>query len=376
MEEAAAVERRPAGRFARLSPPGRFLSYDAAAGDAELNMMRRALLLLLAALPGCLFSAPRYKGPASDHFDGREFFNEPRNPNGVGELLRWMTHRERAPWPSWIDAEPGPPPPKRVEGGDLRVTFINHATVLIQMDGLNILTDPIWSTRASPVPFAGPKRRRGPGLRFEDLPPIDVVLISHNHYDHLDMPTLRRLEARFAPTILFGLGNSALLAAKGLSGGYDLDWWQRVTLPGGVKITFVPSKHFSTRGAADSDATLWGSFVIEGAAGKVYFAGDTAFGPHFEEIAKTFGAFRLAVLPIGAFRPRWFMKHVHVSPEEAVAAQEILGAETAVGMHFGTFPLADDGPDEPIDELKKALAARPRPLSFWVLGFGEGRDVP
>jgi hypothetical protein len=172
-----------------------------------------------------MFSTPRYQGPRSDHFDGRKF----QNAGSVAlscwrEFFRWRCQAKPGPWRDWTDALPGPPPPARVGPGELRVTFVNHATVLIQMDGLNLLTDPIWSDRCSPVSFLGPRRRRPPGLRFEDLPPIDAVLISHDHYDHLDLPTLRRLAAKFHPQLFTGLGNGTFLEARGLGTTRELDW--------------------------------------------------------------------------------------------------------------------------------------------------------
>lgn len=259
----------------------------------------------------------------------------------------------------------------------MRVTFVNHATVLLQMDGVNILTDPIWSERCSPVSFAGPKRVVPPGLRFEQLPTIDVVLLSHNHYDHLDVSTLRRLADEHRPRILVPLGNRRVLDRAGVRGAEELDWWQSVEVRDGVRVAAVPAQHFSGRGMFDRDRALWAGFVVSGPAGSAYFAGDTGFGAHFEEIRDRFGPPRLALLPIGAYRPEWFMSRVHTSPDEALRAHRILGAGTSVGIHFGTFRLADDGQDEAPARVEALLCegAAPRPR-FWVLGFGESRDVP
>jgi L-ascorbate metabolism protein UlaG (beta-lactamase superfamily) len=227
------------------------------------------------------------------------------------------------------------------------------------------------------VSFAGPRRYHPPGLRLEDLPRIDVVVISHNHYDHLDLPTLKRLQEKDLPRFFVGLGNASMFIEKGIGPVTELDWWKSVTLAPDLELHAVPAQHFSARGLFDRDRALWLGYAIKGPAGLTYFAGDTGDGPHFEAIKSRLGAPRLAVLPIGAFRPAWFMSRVHVSPEEAVRAHERLGAGTSVAMHFGTFPLADDAQDEPAAELevalKKRVAARPR---FWVLNFGEGRDVP
>jgi L-ascorbate metabolism protein UlaG (beta-lactamase superfamily) len=300
----------------------------------------------------------------------------PIEHESFGDLVRWMANREPGPWRKWTEVPPAPSPPLRVERGEMRVTFINHSTVLVQMDGINVLTDPIWSERCSPVSFAGPRRAVPPGLRFEQLPPIDVVFVSHNHYDHMDLPTLRRLAAERRPRILVPLGNKRTLDRGGVNGGEELDWWQPARVRDGVHVHAVPAQHFSGRGLFDRDRALWAGFVVTGPAGAMYFAGDTGFGPHFSQIRERYGPPRLALLPIGAFRPEWFMSRVHMSPDDALRAHETLGAGASVGIHFGTFRLTDDGQDEPAERVATLLKERePRPR-FWVLGFGEGRDVP
>ncbi|MBZ0273439.1 MBL fold metallo-hydrolase [bacterium] len=336
-----------------------------------------ALALVALSLYGCCpFSADGYRGPVSEHFDGERFHNEVTYEGRFFDFLRWITNRDKGDWPDWIDAKPGPPPARRVDGGRLVVTFINHATLLVQMDGLNILTDPVWSDRVSPLSFAGPKRHRPPGIRFEDLPPIDIVLVSHNHYDHMDVETLRRLGDAFRPRIFVGLGNAAYLAVKGVPAAEDLDWWNTRDIARGVTVAAVPVQHFSSRGTCDRDKTLWCGFIVSGPAGKVFFAGDTGFGPHFRQIRKRFGELRLAILPIGAYRPRWFMKPMHINPEEAVRAHEVLGAASSLGMHYGTFAQADDGYYEPIHDLEKALALREKRPAFFVKPEGQAWEVP
>ncbi len=255
--------------------------------------------------------------------------------------------------------------------------FVGHATTLIQIDGVNILTDPVWSKRVSPFSFIGPQRVRPPGVRFEHLPPIDAILVSHDHYDHLDIPTLKRLSQTNQPRVFVGLGLEPLLKSKKIAGGTEMDWWQSVELSNGVRVTSVPARHWSGRGVRNRNRTLWGGYVIEGKSGTIYFAGDTGYGVHLERIAERFPSIRLALLPIGAHLPRWFMKAQHMSPEDAVRAHQLLRPVTSIGIHFGTFPLADEGERQPIDELAAVLnEINDSKLNFSVLAFGEGRDVP
>jgi L-ascorbate metabolism protein UlaG (beta-lactamase superfamily) len=318
-----------------------------------------------------LIAAPRYRGPITDHFDGERFHNLGGGWQTERSFLKWQMSRERGTWPEWIDAPPGPKPLERVGGGRMRVTLVNHATLLLQFDDVNLLTDPIWSERCSPVSFLGPKRHRAPGIRFEDLPAIDAVLVSHNHYDHLDLPTLRRLNA---PRIFTPLGNGALMARGGVGNATELDWWESARIDENVSVTVVPSQHFCARAISDRNANLWSGFVISGLTGNAYFAGDTGWGDHFAEIGRRFAPIRLAMLPTGAYLPRWFMKPAHVDPAEAVEAHRVLGAKASVAMHYGTFELGDDGEREPVDDLKLAIAASGT-KSFHILEHGEGFEA-
>ena len=261
----------------------------------------------------------------------------------------------------------------------MRVTFVNHATVLIQTAGRNILTDPVWSERVSPVSWAGPRRVRPPGIRFDDLPQIDAVLVSHNHYDHLDLPTLDQLSRRDRPSIFSGLGNVALLASRGIANAVDLDWWESSESAAGLFLPWrVPHSATSrARRVGPQRHPLDRIRRLRQRRATSFFAGDTGYGPHFAAIRERFPRLRLAILPIGAYRPEWFMSPVHETPAEAIRAQRDLGAATAVGMHFGTFELTDEGEDEPAQEIERLLREAPEPKPrFWVLGFGEGRDVP
>lgn len=341
-----------------------------------MSFLRRAgalaasLVLLASAAAAGLWS-----GPPSDHFDGKRFHNLEPMTIGVKEWLKLKLTGHRGPWRKFTHTPPGPPPQESVSGGRLSVTFVNHATLLLQMDGKNVLTDPIWSERAAPI--LGQRRHRPPGIRFEDLPPIHAVLVSHDHHDHMDLPTLRRLAARFHPAILVGLGNASFLARRGIAGARELDWWQSVTPAPGLTVTAVPARHMSGRGPFGHDRTLWCGFVVSSSSGSAYFAGDTGRGAHFEAIGRRFPGLRLALLPIGGFTPLWYMREQHLGPEDAVAARQALGAGTAIPMHFGTFPNGDDAETEPLETLRAVLSRDPREARRWILlDNGASAEVP
>jgi L-ascorbate metabolism protein UlaG (beta-lactamase superfamily) len=243
------------------------------------------------------------------------------------------------------------------------------------MDGVNVLLDPTWAKRA--VPLLGARRRRPAGIRFEDLPPIDAVLLSHDHHDHMDLPTLQRLARTREPVFVAGLGTAAYLRSKKIAGGRDLDWWQSVALAPDVTVTAVPARHSSGRSMFDRNRRLWCGFVLTGPSGSVYYSGDTGWGSQFATIAKRFPNLRLALLPIGGFVPVWYMHPQHMSPRDAVRAAAVLGAATTIPVHFGTFPQSDDAEDEPLQDLRAALieAGDPGPR-FAVLDNGQSLDVP
>jgi L-ascorbate metabolism protein UlaG (beta-lactamase superfamily) len=298
----------------------------------------------------------------SDHFDGRRFINlDGVRRQGLAQFLRWRLTGKKSQWPEWVENEHQDAPLPDVVPGQIAVTFVNHSTFLLRTHNLSILTDPIWSDRASPVSHAGPRRVRKPGLSFERLPKVDVVLISHNHYDHMDLPTLRRLAERDRPAIVTGLGNAAYLRHKGVPDAIELDWWRSWRMSGDddrLTVTFTPARHFSARGLFDRDRTLWGGFWISAAgAPSVYFAGDTAMGVHFQFIRERLGSPDLALLPIGAYEPRWFMSEVHMDPAEAVEAHNVLGARQSLAMHYGTFQMTDEPFDAPLKELALAKAS-------------------
>jgi len=312
--------------------------------------------ILLTILVGYLISAPIYKGPKSDHFNGKRFFN----PGGVklkgfADVFKWLLTRKRKPWAKITETQYGPKPEEKIDSG-IRITFVNHTTFLIQVDGLNLLTDPIWSKRASPFAWAGPKRMRPPGIKLQDLPPIDIVLLSHNHYDHCDIPTLQKIYEMFEPKTFTGVGVEPFLRKHGIRNIIEMDWWEDYLLTASVQLQSIPAQHFSGRGMFDGNATLWMGFVIKTKTGNILFAGDTAYNESmFKEIGERCSPVVLSIIPIGAYEPRWFMSPVHCSPEEAVRIHLDVCSKQSIGSHFGTFPLADEGGDQPIHDLRKAL---------------------
>lgn len=317
-----------------------------------------ATALLIALLGGCT-AAPAYTGKKSDNFDGTRFVNSDPMKKTAGDFVKlaWGAVTQSTAWPEWVPGDQQSVPLERNFQG-ISITYINHATFLIQVDGVNILTDPVFSERASPFQWIGPKRVHAPGVPLQDLPPIDVVLISHNHYDHLDEATLLQLagQQERPPMLLAGLGNGKLFDELGLMSHQDLGWQDSVTVHG-VEIVFTECRHRSGRGIGDQMKTLWGSFVLKSSAGNIYFAGDTGYGPHLKEAGDEYGPFALALLPIGAYEPRWFMADVHLNPEEAVKAHQDLRSEHSVAMHFGTFRLTYEGINQPVHDLSVALQA-------------------
>lgn len=282
------------------------------------------------------------------------------NPAGsvkrsFGMLLRLLSSK-RAPWPAHVAVEPRrPPSPQHPD--EAIVTFIGHSTFLIQTSLGNILTDPIYSERAGPLQFLGPRRVRQPGVAFDDLPEISLVLISHNHYDHLDLPTLRALDRRFHPLFVTPLKNGPLLKSAGILRVQQLNWWEHAATVT-PRISLTPAQHFSARTLFDRNRALWGGFVISTGPLRIFFAGDTGYGRHFRDIHKRYGPVDLALLPIGAYEPRWFMKDIHMNPAEAVQAHLDLEARQSIGMHFGTFRLAQEGIADPVADLEREPLAR------------------
>jgi L-ascorbate metabolism protein UlaG (beta-lactamase superfamily) len=344
-----------------------------------LSVTRRRLLTLFGGLAAALgltaFWASRmsnHDGPVSDHFDGTRFFDPDGSPpKSLSEVLRWQfgPDRKRHPWPDWAPSPFADTPPAQVNGDKARLSYVGHASWLIQTAGINILIDPVWSGRVSPVSFAGPKRHNAPGIAFEALPHIDLVLVSHGHYDHLDVATLSRLNAKFSPRVITPLGNDqAMRTADNAIRAEAFDWHHRVDLGNGVAVTLVPTRHWSARGLFDRNKTLWASFVLETPAGKLYIICDSGYGDgkHFRRVAAAHGPLRLAILPIGAYEPRWFMRDQHMNPADAVKALADCGAEQALAHHYGTFQLTDEAIDAPVTALGEALEAAKIPGERFV----------
>jgi L-ascorbate metabolism protein UlaG (beta-lactamase superfamily) len=299
---------------------------------------------------------PGHRGPPSDHFDGTVFRNQnPASTAGrsLGDFLKWQRTSRATPWPRRVANRARPDLPVSLEKGGIAFTFVNHITYLVQFRGLNVLTDPVYSERVSPVQWSGPRRVREPGLAFDALPTVHTVLVSHSHYDHLDVDTLVRLEHAHRPLFLTGLGNRAFLEDHGLGRVRELDWWESVEHEG-HRYTYVPAQHWSGRALSGRNRTLWGGFVIESDGRKVYFAGDTGYWDHFRQIRARCGRMDVAMLPIGAYEPRWFMKDMHMNPDDAVRAHLDLEATLSIGTHYGCFQLTDEGIDEPLRELAVA----------------------
>ena len=323
---------------------------------------RIAIVIGAALLAACTAAVlPYYRGPRTDHFDGKHFFNEePFEEQQPSELARWQLNRHRGKWPDSA-AIAGPAPPARVGGGVLRVTMVNHATVLLQMDSLNILTDPVWSAKVGLEGEFGVRRHRPPGIPFDSLPHIDIVLISHDHYDHMDLPSLRRLQERYHPRIITGLGNPGYLATQGIRGAEQLDWWQSASLARGVRLTAVPARHWSGRTLSDRYERLWEGFVIEGRARHGVFRRRHRMGTECI-VSCTRGGVGSR---LRCFRWRHFgrggtWRASISSPDDAVRAAIETRSAMVIPIHWGTFELGDDGESEAVDTLRAVVSALPQ----------------
>lgn len=283
-------------------------------------------------------------------FDGKTFRNlgTAYEDRTLKHVLRWQMTKQTQRWPREVPLTTTTKPDAEVDG--LRVTMVNHSTLLIQMDGKNFITDPVWSDRVSPFTFVGPMRCTPPGVAFADLPRIDAVLLSHDHYDHCDVATLRKLEETHKPLVITGLAMGPLLRAAGIERIVELDWWKD-TKVADITVTFAPAQHWSSRGPMSRNTRLWGSFFLRSSKHTTYFAADTGFGDHFAMIHERLGPCDIAMIPIGAYEPRWFMQPQHMDPVEAAKAHKLLGSKKSIGIHWGTFQLTDEAREAPPAEL-------------------------
>lgn len=311
------------------------------------------------------------KRETSSHFKDGEFKNLEAGPQkSFWKFLKMRMKTEWSDWPDWREISVAKKIKNKNEADFIEVTPINHSTFLIQYKGLNILTDPIYSDRCSPVQFAGPKRVHKPGINFKDLPQIDLIIISHDHYDHLDLDTIESLVKRDSPNIFLGLGVGERL--ESMENVSEMDWWDKAKFSEELTVNFVPVQHFSGRTLTDRNSTLWGGFVLEFKDKKIYFGGDSGYASHYNLTYEKFGKMDLAFLPIGAYAPRSFMKYAHMDPTEAIQAHKDLRAKQSIGMHYGTFQLTAEKIDEPVKLLKKELEKQKIESSdFLALKYGQ-----
>lgn len=323
-------------------------------------LMILLLLLLVLVLGffvgGTLLSTRPYRGPQTDHFNGKRF----KNPSGVSAkgfdaVFKYLKNRDPDTWTVNND-------PINFDGNlneaisdKFQYTFVNHSTFLIQHLGINLLTDPIWSQRCSPFQFIGPKRMRPPGMDLTDLPEIHLVLITHNHYDHLDKNTVRHLIKTYDPDFVVPLGLAHLITQWGGRVIAELDWYESIDY-NGITVTATPCNHFSSRGIRDRNTSLWCGYTLISDKISVYYVGDTGYSSVFKEICDRLGPFDLSFIPIGAFKPKWFMGPIHVSPSQAVQIHRDVKSKQSIAMHFGTFPLADDNRETDLSLLELALS--------------------
>jgi L-ascorbate metabolism protein UlaG (beta-lactamase superfamily) len=313
-----------------------------------------------------------YHKKQTKNFNGKKFI-DPNNPysNSFLNFLKWQLTKEQKKWPEKIPLKITKKPLKSVKDNKTHITYVGHACFLIQINKINILTDPIWSDRASPFSFIGPKRVIEPGIKFSNLPKIDIVLISHNHYDHLDLNTINNLWKNFKPQIITPLGNDTII--KKINKNIKVtakNWDDKVIINNNITIHIEPVQHWSARGLFDKNHALWSGFLIETKTnGNIYFAGDAGYSKYFKQTKQKFKKINIAILPIGAYKPRWFMKYAHMNPQDAIKASIDLGSPTTIPSHFDVFPLADENYLEARTTLEQNLK-KSNLKNFKILNVG------
>ena len=309
----------------------------------------------------------------NNNFDGERYFHPwPELAKNLLTVLKWQWTSKKKPWPKQIQNKSAPEFAKNLKAQDIEITFINHATVYFRHAGLSFITDPHWGLRASPITFAGPKRVRAAGAKIEGLPALDYVLVSHNHYDHLDIPSLKKLNSIYNPKFLIPKGDAKLMTEAGILNFIELDWWDEVDLPNDCKIIFVPVKHWSARNLSDRNKSLWGGFIIQSPDKNIFFAGDTGYCDIFKTLSDKYGFFDVALLPIGAYEPRWFMKDAHMNPQEAVQAHQDLKSKFSMAIHFGLWQLTDEAMEQPAIDLELSLKQSQIPAEkFFIPDVGQ-----
>lgn len=340
--------------------------------------MKKLLIIIIGVLTASCAESKMDLREKSPHFNDGVFANsKPVEMHSFWEIV-WngiTSDIERAEWPEWVETKVDNVPLKKVEGSDTRITFINHATFLIQVGGFNILTDPVFSERTSPVSFAGPKRVHKPGISIQNLPKVDVIILSHDHYDHLDLNSINELIERDNPKVYVGLGvGRRLVDSENI---FELDWGDSVQVSDDFTLWFLEVQHFSGRTLTDRNTTLWGGYFMHVAGNKIYFGGDSGYADHYKNAYERFGAMDISLLPIGAYAPRELFKPIHLDPYEAVQAHSDLRSKLSIGMHYGTFQLSAEPRTDPIRLLEQAKQeADVSPSEFITLDVGQPFDIP
>ncbi len=346
-----------------------------------LKFFLLAIIIFISTLVIFFSESGYYKGIISDHFDGKSFYNpKEKNIDQKRSFFSYFFNKfkyekqfGKVKWQDKLISIEQNKPLQKINDKSIHLTYVGHSTFLLQLEGLNILTDPIFSNRASPFTFLGPKRAIITGINFNDLPKIDIVLISHSHYDHMDLPTIVKLQKHSQPKFITGLGNCFFLnkIRKMNLDCVELDWHEKFSSSQNFNIHFLPALHWSKRMMLGRNASLWGAFAIESKIGNIYFAGDTGYDLHFSDAKKQFKQFKLALLPIGAYKPQDFMLKYHLSPSQAVKAHFDLNSKKSIAMHYQTFKLSSENFDDPVIDLENEKKLKKISADFITLKVGK-----